>query len=143
MKHFIFLALLWVCPLYSESALSKTEQAIVDAIQQNDRNKITKLIHPKCISAYQGKNHISAFFKMLTEYSPLPKEIEIVKGSALPKTSAIYKINEFIVHPTHNIGITFKNENGKTKGITLTLEITDSSCYIVTYISDYILEKHK
>jgi len=143
MKYFILFALLWVYPLYSESALSEKEQAIVNAIQQNDRNKITEFIHPKCISAYNGKIHISAIVKMLTEHSPLPQKIETVKGPALPRTSGIYKLNEFIVYPTHNIGITFKNENSKAKGITLTLEITESSCYIVTYISDYILEKHK
>jgi len=143
MKLFLFFTLLWVCPLYSESALSQTEQAIVNAIQQNDRKKIIEFIHPKCISAYQGQNHISAFVNMLTEYGSLPKNIEVTKGPALPKTSAIYKINEFIVPPTHNIGIGFKNSQGKPKGITLTLEITESSCYIVTYISDYILEKHK
>ena len=79
---------------------------------------------------------------MLTEYSPINGKIDFVKGDALPKSSAIYKINEFIVYPSYNIGLTFMVKE-KKKGVTLCLIRDDDKTYIVTYISDYLLAKYK
>ena len=129
-------------PAMTQEELSEPEKVILEAIKKGDKEKLAKYIHPDCLKAYKGKEHISAFINMLTECSPINGKIDFVKGDALPKSSAIYKINEFIVYPSYNIGLTFMVKE-KKKGVTLCLIRDDDKTYIVTYISDYLLEKYK
>ena len=144
MKYLILIIIAFCfASTHSVVADDETHEKIVEAIKNKNFEMLSKYIHPKCHKAYPDKVETSAFMNMLVAENPIPSDAKITKKDAPPATSHLYKINTFVVSPTYIIDVSWKQENGKSKLITLTFANEGDKTYLVTYISDYLLKKYK